>query len=93
MELIGDFSEERIKEVKEKYKGQFLEYHDNRLRRIVEGYLLQTVFYEETGSPFCDNIDCRLFNAHWQKDLSSQITNPKLCEKCSKELKKLLGSN
>ncbi|WP_299292193.1 DUF6775 family putative metallopeptidase [Nitrosopumilus sp.] len=94
MELIGDFSEERIKEIKEKYKGQFLEYHDNRLGKIVEGYLLQAIFYVETGNAFCDNKDCRLFNAHWQKDLfESQLKNPQLCEKHSKELEKLLSTN
>ena len=94
MELIGDFSEERISEVKEKYKGQFLEYHDDRLRKIVEGYLLQAIFYVETGNAFCDNKNCRLFNAHWQKDLfESQLTNTELCENHSKELERLLSTN
>ena len=94
MELIGDFSQDRVNEIKEKYKGQFLEYHDNRLGRIVEGYLLQAIFYVETGNAFCENKDCRLFNAHWQKDLfESQLTNPKLCEKHNKELEKLLSTN
>lgn len=94
VELIGDFSEDRTKEIKEKYKGQFLEYHDDRLEKIVEGYLLQAIFYVETGNVFCDNKNCRLFNAHWQKDLfESQLTNAKLCENHSKELKKLLGTN
>lgn len=87
-ELMGGFSE---KTVKKRYKGQFLEYHDKRLRRVVEGYLLQAVFYEETGDPFCDNVNCRLFNAHWQKDLlESQVTNPKLCKKCNEELERFL---
>ena len=94
MELIGDFSKERVDEIKEKYKGQFLEYHDSRLGKIVEGYLLQAIFYVETGNAFCDDKDCRLFNAHWQKDLfESQLTNPKLCEKHNKELEKLLSTN
>lgn len=94
IELIGDFSKERVDEIKEKYKGQFLEYHDNKLGKIVEGYLLQAIFYVETGNAFCDDKDCRLFNAHWQKDLSeSQLTNPKLCEKHNKELEKLLSTN
>ena len=94
MELIGDFSQERINEIKEKYKGQFLEYHDNRLGKIVEGYLLQAIFYVETGNAFCDDKNCRLFNAHWQKDLfESQLANSRLCEKHNKELKKLLCTN
>ena len=93
MELVGDFSENRVNKIKEKYRGQFLEYHDSRLGKIVEGYLLQAVFYVETGDAFCDNKNCRLFNAHWQKDLlESQLTNPRLCEKHSRELGRLLGT-
>jgi len=53
-----------------------------RLHEIVEGYLLQSIIYYETGEPFCDNKECRLFNAHWQKDLFySQIENKKFCKK------------
>ena len=39
---------------------------------------------------FCDNKQCRLFNAHWQKDLFiSQIENKKMCEKHEKDLTKM----
>ena len=74
LDLDTNFSEERIKEIKKKYKGQFLEEHDPRLSDIIEGYLLQAIMYYETGEAFCENLDCRLFNAHWQKELfHSQI--------------------
>jgi hypothetical protein len=79
--------------IKQKYKGTYLEYNDLRLSKIIEGYLLQAIFYYETGEPFCDNSDCRLFNAHWQKDLlHSQLDNGKLCENHQKILKNLSQS-
>ena len=90
MDLITNFSKESINEVKKKYKGEFLEYKDNRLPEIIEGYLLQTIFYYETGDAFCDNNQCRLFNAHWQKDLFiTQIENKKMCEKHENILTKM----
>ena len=92
LDLMTGFSEVRIKENKEKYKGEFLESHDLRLHKIAEGYLLQGIMYYETGEAFCDDKECRLFNAHWQKDLFySQIENRKFCKRHSKimsELKK-----
>ncbi|MDA0756619.1 MAG: hypothetical protein O3C04_00745 [Crenarchaeota archaeon] len=71
-----------IKYAKEKYKDKFLEYNDKRLTVILEGYLLQIIFYNLTGESFCEDIKCRLNNAHWQKDLLfSQLEISKLCKK------------
>ena len=71
-----------INNVKEQHKGEFLEYHDERLAKIIEGYVLQIIFYNITGESFCEYLDCRLNNAHWQRDLLySQIEVSKLCEK------------
>ena len=71
-----------IKAAKEKYKGKFLEYNDKRLTKVLEGYLLQIIFYNITGESFCEEIECRLNNAHWQKDLLfSQLEKSKLCKK------------
>lgn len=82
LDLITNFSEGKVKGIKEKYKGEFLEYHDSRLSDIAEGYVLQSIMYYATGDAFCENKECRLFNAHWQKDLIySQIENKKLCDK------------
>ena len=90
MDLMTNFSKESIEEVKKKYKGEFLEYKDVRLPEIIEGYLLQTIFYYETGDAFCDNNQCRLFNAHWQKDLfNAQIENKKMCKKHENILTKM----
>ena len=71
-----------IQDVKKNYSGKLLDYHDKRLSKISEGYLLQAIFYYMTGDAFCDSLDCRLNNAHWQKDLLySQIKIGKLCNK------------
>ena len=78
--------------VKEKFKSSYLEYHDSRLSKIIEGYILQSIFYYETGEPFCDNRDCKLLNAHWQKDLIySQLESGKLCEKHQLVLEKMIS--
>ena len=78
------------KSAKEKYKDEFLEYNDKRLTKIVEGYILQVIFYNITGESFCENIECRLNNAHWQKDLLfSQLEISKLCQKHNEILSNL----
>lgn len=90
LDLMTNFSEGKIEEIKKKYKGEFLEYHDSRLSDITEGYVLQAIMYYETGEAFCEKKECRLFNAHWQKDLFySQIENKKLCDKHQENLKEL----
>ncbi len=82
LDLMTNFSENKVEEIKKKYKGKFLEYHDSRISEITEGYLLQAIIYYETGEAFCPHRDCRLFNAHWQKDLFfSQLENKRFCEK------------
>jgi len=90
LDLMTNFSEKRVEEIKKKYKGEFLEYHDSRISEITEGYLLQAIFYNETGEAFCEHRDCRLFNAHWQKDLFfSQLENKRFCKKHQEILNEL----
>ena len=94
MDLMTNFSEETIEQIKKKYKGEFLEYKDVKLAEVIEGYMLQAIFYYETGDVFCDNKQCRLFNAHWQKDLFiSQIENKKMCEKHENILSKMKNNS
>jgi len=79
-----------IESVKEKYKNKFLDYNDKRLTKILEGYILQIIFYNITGESFCENVECRLNNAHWQKDLLfTQLKINKLCEKHKEILSKM----
>lgn len=91
-ELMTNFTRGvNVNFVKEKFKGTYLEYHDSRLSKIIEGYLLQAIFYYETGEPFCDNKDCKLLNAHWQKDLIySQVESGKFCDKHQLVLEKMI---
>ena len=82
LDLMTNFSKNKIEEIKKKYQGKFLEYHDSRMSEITEGYLLQAIIYYGTGEAFCEHKNCRLFNAHWQKDLFfSQLENKSFCKK------------
>ena len=58
-----------VLEVKDKFKGTFIDYEDERLTEVVKGYAMQAVFYCLTGEPFCEDKGCRLYNAHWQEEL------------------------
>jgi len=76
--------------VKEKYKKMVLQYHDKRLSKILEGFVLQIVFYYITGDAFCEDLRCKINNAHWQKDLLfSQVEIDELCEKHNQILENL----
>ena len=80
-----------LESIKKKYQGTYLEYHDERISKVVEGYCMQAIFYYLTGEPFCEHQECRLYNPHWQKELlRSQIEIGKLCEKHQKILDKLV---
>lgn len=61
--------EDMMVRLKEKFKGEFLDWQDERITEVVKGYLMQAVFYHLTGEPFCTDPDCRAYNAHWQKEL------------------------
>ncbi len=58
-----------LTELKERFKGSFIDYEDGRLTDVIKGYAMQAVFYSLTGDPFCEDRSCRLYNAHWQGDL------------------------
>lgn len=51
------------------FKGRFIDYEDERLNEVMKGYVMQAVFYSQTGDPFCEDKGCRLYNAHWQEEL------------------------
>jgi hypothetical protein len=61
---------------------------DPRLTEIAKGYAMQAVFYGLTGEPFCDDPRCRLFNAHWQREmLAAQLREGE--EFCPRHLEQL----
>lgn len=95
MELMANYGQGlNVDSIKKKYHGAYLEYHDTRLGKIIEGYCLQALFYYITGESFCDLLDCRLNNAHWQRDLLySQLEFGKICSKHSEILKNWIALN
>jgi hypothetical protein len=62
---------------------KYLDYGDYRINFAAVGYALQALFFFITeGDPFCNNANCRLYNAHWQEELlQSQTQNKRLCNK------------
>ncbi len=66
--------------IRERFRGEFLERRDPRLAGVVQGYVMQALFYYETQEAFCGDPDCRLYNSHWQRDLlRSQLEIGALC--------------
>ncbi|MBA2123578.1 hypothetical protein B9J78_01340 [bacterium Unc6] len=65
---------------------------DKRINKIIPGYILQAIFFHWTGEPFCSDKMCRLYNAHWQKEmLECQLQRGVgLCEEHRKKLGKIL---
>ena len=64
---------------------KYLNYGDYRINFAAVGYALQVLFFFITeGDPFCNDINCILYNAHWQEELlHSQIQNDRLCNEHS----------
>lgn len=79
--------------LKEQFSGQFIDYDDPRMTEVMKGYALQCILYLITKEPFCDNRDCRLFDAHWQAEvIRSQLGGRNLCtwhEKVVDEIRKM----
>jgi hypothetical protein len=55
--------------LKDEFRGRFIDHGDPRSTDVLKGYVLQALIFHMTGNPFCDDPDCRLYNAHWQEDL------------------------
>lgn len=73
---------------------KYITRNDSRISQVVQGLLLQSVVYYETGQAFCTDSACRMYNAHWQSDLvRTQITNPKLCAMHEKVIHRMQKRN
>jgi len=63
--------------LEQRFQGQFLVYDEPRITSVIKGYIMQALLYHLTGEPFCDDPNCRLFNAHWQHELiHAQLESP-----------------
>lgn len=72
-EALG-IGEEKKMELASSFAEDSLSHDDVRLTEVAKGYVIQAAAYRLTANPFCDDPACRLFNAHWQKELlSSQL--------------------
>jgi hypothetical protein len=78
-----DEENNEISNKKEFTGNKYLDYCDDRINLVTVGYVLQALFFFiSNGDPFCNDRNCRLFDAHWQEELiHSQIENQKLCKK------------
>jgi hypothetical protein len=56
-------------EFRKAYPGTFIDHDDSRMTEVLKGYVMQAVFFHVAGEEFCDDPDCRLFNAHWQSEM------------------------
>jgi hypothetical protein len=72
-----------VDELKKEYNGQFINYNDPRINDIIEGLVLQSLFYFiNSGDPFCHDRNCRFFNAHFQDDvIRINIKEKKICQR------------
>ena len=77
-EALGLQEEEKM-ELARSYAGDCLSLDDPRLSDAAQGLVMQAVAYRLTGEPFCEDRDCRLFNAHWQSDLIRTQTGGAYC--------------
>lgn len=78
-------------DLKQRFKGRFIDYDDERLTEVMKGYAMQAIFYHLTGDPFCDDKNCRLYNAHWQEELiNAQLESEhEFCARHEEILKRL----
>lgn len=75
------------------FRSRCLDHDDERLTEVAKGYLLQAIFNQLLGKPFCEDGHCRLFNAHWQEEmLRAQLEGPyELCPHHQQLLGELRG--
>jgi len=51
------------------FGNSFLQHGDERITRVLQGYVMQALFFALVGDPFFKDPDCRLFNSHWQHEV------------------------
>jgi hypothetical protein len=62
-------------------EGEFLVADDPRTTEALKGYVLGAYHYLETGEAFCEDEDCRLYNAHRQPGVvRAQLRDPEFCD-------------
>lgn len=67
-EALG-FAEEEKMALAEGFAGDYLTLDDSRLTEVAKGYAAQVIAYRLSGEEFCEDPDCRIYNAHWQREV------------------------
>lgn len=65
----------------EENRERYLTYEDDRLPEVIKGYMVQCLFYwinKEIN--YCQNVNCTLYNSHWQEEVLKAQYNHMLCE-------------
>ena len=76
--LTGDAPPREVLEAE--IEGDFLVANDPRTTEALKGYVLAAVDFVETGSAFCDDERCRLYDAHRQPGVvQAQLRDPEFC--------------
>jgi hypothetical protein len=76
--LSGDAPPREVLEAE--IEGDFLVADDPRTTEALKGYVLAAVDFVETGSAFCDDERCRLYDAHRQPGVvQAQLRDPDFC--------------
>lgn len=71
-----------LEALKRRFKDRFVDYGDPRMAEILKGYVMQAIFYHVFKEAFCEDKDCRLYNAHWQEEMiNAQLEGPEFCER------------
>jgi len=79
--LLSIGATQQIELLKERFRGRYIDYDDERLNEVMKGYVMQALFYQIFGEAFCGNRRCRLYNAHWQEELlEAQLSKQEFCE-------------
>jgi len=69
-----------------KVEGDFLVEDDPRTTDALKGYVLAAYHYTRTGEAFCDDPDCRLYDAHRQEGVvRAQLRGPEFCDEHTDE--------
>jgi hypothetical protein len=77
--LTGDAPPREVLEAD--IEGDFLVADDPRTTDALKGYVLAAVDFVEIGTAFCDDEDCRLYDAHRQPGVvRAQLRDPGFCE-------------
>lgn len=65
--------------LKNKFAGRFIDYGDDMTAAAVIYALQALFFFIANGEPFCNDRNCRLYNAHWQEELIHMVGKDGLC--------------